>query len=180
VANVIRRHPVTAYFALTFLISWTGAFLVVLPYLVRHTAIPKMAGLMMFPVMLLGPASSGLFLTWLVDGTGGLRDLFRRMRRFSAGKWYAALFIASVLVPAVLRSLGFTPNLFLIGISTGSVLLAQLMHASSTGSLVIFSPPGVSASQEVFWYAVYACALWALAGIIALRFGKSLTRGNRQ
>jgi hypothetical protein len=40
------------------------------------------------------------------------------------------------------------------------VLSTQLMHACSTGSLVIFSPPGVSASQEAFWYAVYAAALW--------------------
>jgi hypothetical protein len=34
-------------------------------------------------------------------------------------------------------------------INTKSVLIAQLMHIGSTGSLVIFSPPAVSASQEV-------------------------------
>lgn len=49
---------------------------------------------------------------------------------------------------------------------TNSVLLAQLMHAVSTGSLVVFSPPRVSAAQEALWYTVYAAALWLLAAII--------------
>jgi membrane protease YdiL (CAAX protease family) len=43
---------------------------------------------------------------------------------------------------------------------TGSVLLAQLMHASSTGFLVVFSAPHVTAWQEATWYAAYAGLLW--------------------
>jgi membrane protease YdiL (CAAX protease family) len=43
---------------------------------------------------------------------------------------------------------------------TDSVFLAQVLHASSTSSLAIFGPPGVSAAQETLWYAVYAGALW--------------------
>jgi|SRR6516165_9812211 len=35
--------------------------------------------------------------------------------------------------------------------NTNSVLLAQFMHVSSTASLVIFSPPSVTARQEVIW-----------------------------
>jgi membrane protease YdiL (CAAX protease family) len=46
---------------------------------------------------------------------------------------------------------------------TQSVALAQLIHISSTGSLVVFSPSGVSPSQEAGWYALYAAALWLLA-----------------
>ena len=49
-----------------------------------------------------------------------------------------------------------------------SVLLAQLLHASSTGSLVIFSPPRVTAAQEVLWYAVYAAILWLVVAVIDL------------
>ena len=55
--------------------------------------------------------------------------------------------------------------------NTTSVLLGQLMHVSSTGSLVIFSPPHVSAAQEVFWYAVYAAALWIAVALLALVYG---------
>jgi len=45
---------------------------------------------------------------------------------------------------------------------TGSVALAQLIHISSTGSLVVFSPPVVSPIQEATWYGLYAITLWAL------------------
>ena len=51
---------------------------------------------------------------------------------------------------------------------TKSVLLAQLMHVFSTGSLVVFSPPAATAPQEAFWYAVYAAALWLLVAGLAL------------
>jgi membrane protease YdiL (CAAX protease family) len=51
---------------------------------------------------------------------------------------------------------------------TGSVLLAQLMHASSTGFLVVFSPPQVSAGQEAAWYAVYGALLWAAIATVAI------------
>jgi hypothetical protein len=52
--------------------------------------------------------------------------------------------------------------------NTKSVLLAQLMHASSTGSLVVLSPSLVTAGQEALWYGVYACALWV--AVAAVRF----------
>ncbi len=55
--------------------------------------------------------------------------------------------------------------------NTRSVLLCQLMHVFSTGSLVISSPPRVSAAQEVFWYAVYAAALWIAVAFLALVYG---------
>jgi membrane protease YdiL (CAAX protease family) len=45
---------------------------------------------------------------------------------------------------------------------TQSILLAQLLHISSTASLVIFSPTNVSGAQEPFWYSLYGTALWCL------------------
>jgi membrane protease YdiL (CAAX protease family) len=59
--------------------------------------------------------------------------------------------------------------------NTKSVLLAQLMHVSSTGSLVIFSPH-VTAGQEAAWYAAYAAALWIVVAVVAAIYGKHLTR----
>jgi membrane protease YdiL (CAAX protease family) len=46
---------------------------------------------------------------------------------------------------------------------TRSVLLMQLLHASSTGSLVLLSPPHISSADEALWYAVYAAALAVIA-----------------
>jgi membrane protease YdiL (CAAX protease family) len=59
--------------------------------------------------------------------------------------------------------------------NSSSVLLAQLIHISSTGSLVIFSPR-VSPPHEVLWYGIYAVVLWLVAGSAALAFGMGLHR----
>ena len=263
--NFVKRHPVTIYFALTFAVSWLGAFAVAAPRLLRGEAIPKFAGLMMFPAMLLGPSAVGILLTRLVDGPTGLRDLFSRMRRVRVPlRWYAALLIPPVFVLTVLSCMKtfvspiFAPNRFFIGIgfgfvagffeeigwmgfafpkmrrpdnalapalllgllwgcwhipvidflgtstphgsywlpfflaftaaltamriliawvytNTNSVVLAQLLHASSTGSLIVFSPPGASAAQESLWYAIYAASLWLLVAIVAAIYGERLS-----
>ncbi|HEY6264283.1 MAG TPA: CPBP family intramembrane glutamic endopeptidase [Candidatus Acidoferrum sp.] len=263
--NFIAGHPVTTYFALTFTVSWLGALAVTLPHLLRGEPVPKFAGLMMFPAMLLGPSVVGIFLTRIVDGSSGLRDLFSRLRRVRfAARWYAALLIPPTMVLTVLLCMKtfvspvFTPNRFFIGASfglaagffeeigwmgfafpkmrrqdnalipaillgllwgawhipvidylgtstphgaywlpfflafaaamtairvliawtyanTNSVLLAQLFHAISTGSLVVFSPPHITAAQESLWYALYAAALWLLVAFIAATFGKRLS-----
>jgi len=263
--NFVARHPAITYFALTFAISWLGAFAVAAPHLLRGEAIPKFAGLMMFPAMLLGPCAAGILLTWFADGSTGLRDLFSRMRRVRGpARWYAVLLIPPVLVLTVLFFMRtfvspvFAPNRFFIGIgfgfvagffeeigwmgfafpkmrradnalapaillgllwgawhipvidylgtstprgaywfpfflaftaaltamrvliawiysNTNSVVIAQLLHASSTGSLVIFSPPGVAAAQESLWYAIYAAALWLVVAVVLASFGKRLT-----
>jgi len=263
--NLVARHPTLTYFVLTFAVSWLGAFAVAAPHLLRGEAIPKFAGLMMFPAMLLGPSAVGILLTWFIDGGIGLRDLFSRMCRVRvAPRWYAPLLIPPVLVLTVLFTMKtfispvFAPNRFFIGVGFGfvagffeeigwmgyafpkmrradnalapaillgllwgawhipvidylgtstphgaywfpfflaftaaltamrvviawiysntkSVLLAQLLHASSTGSLVIFSPPGVIAAQEALWYAIYAAALWFLVAIVFIVYGRRLT-----
>ena len=50
--NFVARHPAITYFAVTFTVSWLGAFVLAAPHLLRGEAIPKFAGLMMFPAMM--------------------------------------------------------------------------------------------------------------------------------
>jgi membrane protease YdiL (CAAX protease family) len=265
---LLVRHPVASYFALTFTISWVGALAVAAPHLIRHEPLPKMTGILMFPVMLVGPSLSGIVMTKIVGGRDGLQDLFSRMFRVRfPTRWYAGLLIPPILVLTVLLGLktfvspSYTPNLFLTGIlfgvpagyleevgwtgyafpkmrsqnnafaasillgllwgiwhfpviddlgtatphgsylfpfflmftaamtamrvlvcwiysNTKSVLLAQLMHMSSTGSLVIFSAPRLTARQEVTWYGLYAATLWLAVGIVVRIFGKRLVRSK--
>jgi uncharacterized protein len=263
--TLFARHPAITYFVLTYAVSWLGAFAVAAPHLLRGEAIPKFAGLMMFPAMLLGPSVVGVFLTWVIDGTSGLRDLFSRMRRVRVSpRWYAPLLIPPVLVLTVLSFMKafvspvFASNRFFVGVGFGfvagffeeigwmgyafpkmrrannalapaillgllwgawhipvidylgtstphgtywfpfflaftaamtamrvliawtysntqSVVLAQLLHASSTGSLVIFSPPRVTAAQESLWYTVYAVVLWLVVAVVVVIYGKRLS-----
>src|SRR5712691_7237282 len=56
----IQRHPVAAYFGMTYLISWVGAFIMVAPKPIRGEAIQSSDGLLMFPVMLIGPALASI------------------------------------------------------------------------------------------------------------------------
>jgi hypothetical protein len=58
--------------------------------------------------------------------------------------------------------------------NTKSVFLAQLMHVSSTASLVIFSAPGVNGRQEAMWYALYGTVLWIAAAFVVKMFGRDL------
>jgi membrane protease YdiL (CAAX protease family) len=60
--------------------------------------------------------------------------------------------------------------------NTGSLLLAQLMHASSTGFLVTLVPLTLSAANDTLFYVVYGAALWVAAAIIVAKYGGALVR----
>jgi membrane protease YdiL (CAAX protease family) len=70
------------------------------------------------------------------------------------GAYWLALFLSFTVALAAMRVL-----IARVYSSTRSVLVSQLRHVSSTGSLLTFSPPRVSAARDVQWYAVYAAAL---------------------
>lgn len=123
----IKKHLIGSYFIITFFISWMGALIIIAPKLLRGETIQKMDGIMLFPVMLIGPVFAGIFLTRLVDGRTGLRGLFLRMKHWHVKiYWYAAaFFIPPLLIVYVLFMLShfvspiFTPGFFAMGILFG-------------------------------------------------------------
>jgi membrane protease YdiL (CAAX protease family) len=266
--SFVKRHSIASYFFLTFAISWTAAFCVAAPHFLRHEALPRLTGVLMFPAMLLGPSVAGILMTWIVDGKSGVKDLFSRMWLWRvAGRWYSILLVFPAVILVVLYflkeliSASYAPNRFFLGVlfgipagifeeigwmgfafpkmaarvsafgaaialgliwglwhipvieflgaatphgaawlpffvafttvliavrvldawvytNTRSMLLAQLMHVSSTGSLVVLSPPGLTGMQEAKWYFLYGVALWVCVGVVVKRFGKNLVNAT--
>ena len=257
--GLAKRHPISVYFALAFAISWALAFLVVSQNLLQGRSVPYLDGVLMFPAMLVGPSAAGILMTRTVDGSGGLRELLSRMRKWRLGKWYfpAVLIppvsiLVTLLALTVLVSPAFVPHIFVFGFgfgvvagyleeigwtgyairklrmkygalasavilgglwglwhapvvdflgaayphgdywlpffmsfiavqtairvlivwlysNTGSVLIAQVTHASSTGFLATLAPLAVTPAQETGWYALYAAILWPVVIVYVSR-----------
>ena len=255
--SMIRWHPLTVYFILAYGISWMGAIILVAPKLLAGQSIPKTDGLLMFPLMLIGPSLSGIILTMVLKGGAGLRDLLKKMSKWKLPfGWYALallllpfLIFLTLLLLSNFVSKSFAPNFFPLGflfgipaaffeeigwtgfalpqllsktnnfragitlgllwgfwhlpvidflgaatphgayllpffisfillltavrtwmtfiyIRTKSVLMMQIIHAVSTGSLVILGPAIVSPRQETLWYLLYAVMLWIIVLIV--------------
>jgi membrane protease YdiL (CAAX protease family) len=60
--------------------------------------------------------------------------------------------------------------------NTKSVLLAQLVHASSTGFLAVLVPLSLSPAQDTVFYWVYSAVLWGAVAVVVAVFGKNLVR----
>src|SRR5258706_9004931 len=85
----IKKHLVACYFILTFFLSWLGAFILVAPGLFSGQSIPKMDGILMFPLMLIGPVAASITLTSLTERKTGVRNLLSRIGKWKASlKWY--------------------------------------------------------------------------------------------
>lgn len=131
----IKSHPVLAYFALTFAISWGGFIGAVGPGGFPGTTEQFKTLLpIVVVVMIAGPSASGLLLTGLVYGRPGLRELRSRLFKWQvSARWYAAaLLIAPALMMVVLLALSSFSTKFLPGIvvtddKAGLVLLGSAM-----------------------------------------------------
>ncbi|HET7002871.1 MAG TPA: CPBP family intramembrane glutamic endopeptidase [Puia sp.] len=262
----IRKFPVAIYFGLTFFISWTGAFLLVANKIIKNEPITTLDGILMFPIMLLGPVISGILMNYALGKRSAVRELFGRMKLSrTKNAWLLSLLIPPLLIFIALLALSvfiskeYEPGFFLMGILFGipagfleelgwmgfafpqmirfrsafnssivlgliwsvwhlpvinflgaasphgsywfiyflsfatvmtamrviiawvyvnshSLLLCQLLHISSTGFLVVFSPSPISGQHEPVWYFFYALLLWVLVGMIYYKYGKNLVR----
>ena len=133
-ATVIKRHPLLAYYVMTFALSW-GGFVIVLGTgsLVNTNWQAEGAFLSAVMVMLAGPSVAGLLLTGLVDGRAGYRDLLSRLRKWRVGLgWYAMAILPAPIVGAgVLFALSLTSPL-LTADNKAAVLLGGLGAAVTT------------------------------------------------
>src|ERR687897_202575 len=134
----IKRHPVLAYYALVFTISWGGILFAVG---VGPGGLPatKEQAEILFPFVLLalfaGPSVAGILMTGLVYGRAGFRDLLSRMTRWRVGaRWYAvAILTAPLLVTATLLALSLTAPEFLPGMFTSDEKVRLLLFGIGWG-----------------------------------------------
>ena len=133
----IKRHPLSTYFVLTFIISWGGILLVI----GGPGAIPSPSekALKMLPtailVMIAGPSISGILLTGLIYGRTGFRDFLSHLFNWRVrGRWYAvALLTAPLLILATLFALLPTSRVFLPGIFASDNKLSLLLGGLAAG-----------------------------------------------
>jgi hypothetical protein len=92
------------------------------------------------------------------------------------GAFWLPFFLAFIAIVAAMRVL----IVWVYRNTGGSLLLAQLMHISMSGSLVMLDPAHVSPGQETLSYGVYAAVLWALVALVMWRYGKHLVREREQ
>ena len=107
-----RRVPVSAYFVLTFAISW-GAILGV--FGVGPISPDDLAtqGAFLYVALLLGPSVAGLVAIGLDSGRAGFADLGRRLVAWRlAPRWYGiALLAAPITLGSVLLALSLVPGM---------------------------------------------------------------------
>jgi len=104
--ELVRRHPVLAYFILAFTISWVGCLLAAGPKFIRGETMGHADALLVFLTVLLVPSLSGVALTAFLDRRSGLRDLCSRILEARVGAaWYATLLVFPILIAVVIVAL---------------------------------------------------------------------------
>ncbi|HEU0291139.1 MAG TPA: type II CAAX endopeptidase family protein [Anaerolineales bacterium] len=96
-----KRHPLTAYFALAYALTWVLIVPIVLSQM--GLGIINLPEPLLFVFLLLstysGPLPAALIMTTLIDGREGRRQLVRRMLQWRLGLgWYLFLLVAYPLI----------------------------------------------------------------------------------
>lgn len=130
IVAVLKRHPVVSYYVLALVISYTALALLMLTRGLPTTQAQMDAVLIVaIPFFLIGPVTSGLLMTAIVDGRPGLQDLGARLRKWRLGAgWYGiAIFLPIVVVLGAALALSIFSPAFLPGIFTVEDKLPRLI-----------------------------------------------------
>lgn len=93
--NLIRKHPIAAYFFLAYLISWT----IVSPLFVYAVGLSNwQAPGWLHYLAPYGPLLAAVIMTAITTGQAGLANLFKRVTRWRVNPWVAAVATLSPFV----------------------------------------------------------------------------------
>ncbi len=172
-SGFIKRHPVSIYFVLVFIITWGSILFVVGPegFPGQGEQLQRLFPLV-FLAMAAGPSLAGVLLTGIIDGKEGLRGLFSRMVRWRVNmRWYGvALLITPLLLVAILAALTLISPVFVPGIITTGDKTAILVF-SIIGGLAAgffeelgwtgFAIPKMQKKHSAFATSIMLGVIWA-------------------
>lgn len=191
-AASVRRHPLTWYFGVTFVLSWGAIVLAVWAVTGGLSPTPEQFQLTIpvtVPAMLLGPAVASLVLTGVVSGRAGYRDLWARLRIWRVdGRWYLfALLVAPVTlaVPVLvlwISSLDYAPRIATAPDRTGTLVMGMVLgvvvglleEIGWTG----FAIPKARQHYSVLWTGVLVGVLWGVWHFFVNYWGGGGTNGG--
>ena len=101
ISRVVRRFPLTLYFGIAYALSLVALAVIGLPDFGGRTPVPS-SSFVMFPVLVVGVAATGVVMTAWTNGWAGMRSLGRRLVRWRLGMWAFALLIPPLGITAVL------------------------------------------------------------------------------
>jgi len=129
------------YFALVFIISWGGGFLILGPggFPLNAEEFENL-GASLYIAILAGPCLAGILMTGIVDGRPGIHELLARLRRWRVNlRWYALALLPALVTAATallisLVSADFRP-VILDSDDKTDILMRALGPALVVGSL---------------------------------------------
>jgi len=169
------------YFLMTFLISWGAAFAMVAKKLLSGLPLSQMDGILMFPLMILGPAVSSLVLNGLTGGRKAVWEVFASMNpKRVRTRWYAVLLIPPLTILSVLLILSKTlsaeyhPGHFWIGFSFG-ILAGILEEIGWMG----FAFPNLLRRRAAWPSGIILGLIWGLWHLPVINFlGSAIPHGK--
>lgn len=137
----IKRYPVLAYFAMTFVISWGCILLVIGPSgFLGAGETPESLLPFVYLATLAGPSVAGILLTGLVGGRDGFREFTSQLCKHRVNiRWYVVAFIiAPLLMTGILLALSLISPVFLPAIFTTENKAGLLLTGILMGPVVGF------------------------------------------
>jgi membrane protease YdiL (CAAX protease family) len=136
-----RRHPVLAYYGLTFGISWGGGLLVLGPDEILGVRQPSQTQFLAAILTgIAGPSLAGILMTSLMAGRTGLHELRTRLFNWRVGiRWYVmAALSGPLLASAVLLSLSVHDPVYRPGILGSDHKLSLILTGIAVGAVTGF------------------------------------------
>jgi membrane protease YdiL (CAAX protease family) len=170
IKSFIQRHQLVSYFALAYGITWGGILLFLASKGFQLSAIQLQEFPLVALLMLVGPSTSGLIFTAILDGRSGFRELGARLTRWRVGlTWYVvALFTIPLLVMVILLvasavvSPAFAPGFQPVGVVFG-LLAGGLEEIGWTG----FATPRLLKRHTALKAGFILGLLWAFWHVLA-------------